>query len=134
MLKNSFNVLLIIVLLAVSLSMRPMTGLCEEQSNGGYRLGPEDLVKISILAGGIEQVIKEMVVSETGDINVPFVGKIPAAVNWKKKSLFPWSVIILWIPRSTFRLWNTTVWNFPSPALSKIQGSLNWILPLRSWI
>nr|WP_319393490.1 SLBB domain-containing protein [uncultured Desulfobacter sp.] len=79
MLKNSFNVLLIVVLLAVSLLMLSMTGLCEEQSNGGYRLGPEDLVKISILAGGIEQVVKEMVVSETGDLNVPFVGKIPAA-------------------------------------------------------
>ncbi|MCA1784634.1 MAG: SLBB domain-containing protein, partial [Desulfobacteraceae bacterium] len=38
-----------------------------------------DVVKISILAGGEEQVAKEMVVGDTGDVTVPFIGKLPAA-------------------------------------------------------
>ncbi len=37
------------------------------------------MVSISILAGGEEQVVKEMVVSDTGHINVPFIGKVEAA-------------------------------------------------------
>lgn len=79
MLKKNLKMLVIMAFLPLSLSMLPGTGLCEnERKKGGYRLGPEDLVKISILAGGVEQVAKEMVVSETGDLNVPFVGKIPA--------------------------------------------------------
>jgi polysaccharide biosynthesis/export protein len=45
----------------------------------GYRLGAGDVVSISILAGGEEQVAKEMVVGDNGDITVPFIGKIQAA-------------------------------------------------------
>ena len=37
------------------------------------------MVTISILAGGEEQVSKEMVVGTNGNINVPFIGKIKAA-------------------------------------------------------
>lgn len=45
----------------------------------GYRLGPGDVVKISILAGGEEQVSKGMVVGDNGGVTVPFIGKIQAA-------------------------------------------------------
>jgi polysaccharide biosynthesis/export protein len=48
------------------------------QEDTGYRLGAGDVVKISILAGGEEQVAKEMVVGDTGDVTVPFIGKLPA--------------------------------------------------------
>lgn len=79
MLKNNLKVLVIMAFLPLFLLMLPVTGLCkDENKGGGYRLGPEDVVKISILAGGVEQVEKEMVISETGDLNVPFVGKVPA--------------------------------------------------------
>ena len=44
-----------------------------------YRLGAGDVIQISILAGGQEQVAKEMVVGDTGDVTVPFIGKMPAA-------------------------------------------------------
>jgi polysaccharide export outer membrane protein len=44
-----------------------------------YRLGVGDVVKVSILAGGQEQVAKEMVVGDTGDVTVPFIGKLLAA-------------------------------------------------------
>ncbi|MBC2704273.1 polysaccharide biosynthesis/export family protein [Desulfobacula sp.] len=47
--------------------------------SSAYRLGPEDVVVISILAGGEEQVTKDMVVGANGHVNVPFIGKIKAA-------------------------------------------------------
>lgn len=43
-----------------------------------YRLGAEDVVSISILAGGEEQVSKNLVVGDNGEVNVPFIGKVPA--------------------------------------------------------
>jgi polysaccharide export outer membrane protein len=49
------------------------------QEETGYRLGAGDVVSISILAGGMEQVTKDMVVGEGGDVTVPFIGKIQAA-------------------------------------------------------
>jgi polysaccharide export outer membrane protein len=58
----------------------------------GYRLGAGDVVSISILAGGTEQVAKEMVVGDNGDITVPFIGKIQATgltVNELEKLIVP---------------------------------------------
>ena len=58
----------------------PGTSHCQTlDQNSGYRLGSEDVVAISILAGGVEQVAKDLVVGANGDINVPFIGKIKAA-------------------------------------------------------
>jgi len=55
-------------------------GFCTTTAKGSaYRLGSEDVVRISIRAGGEEQVEKEMVVGENGNINVPFIGKVKAA-------------------------------------------------------
>jgi polysaccharide export outer membrane protein len=62
------------------------------QEENGYRLGAGDVVSISILAGGVEQVAKEMVVGDNGDITVPFIGKIQAAgltVNDLEKKIVP---------------------------------------------
>ncbi|MCP3941560.1 MAG: polysaccharide export protein [Desulfobacteraceae bacterium] len=54
-------------------------GLCEITSkDAGYHLGPEDVLRISILAGGEKQVEAQMVVGGKGHINVPFIGKIKA--------------------------------------------------------
>lgn len=58
----------------------PGAGRCETMGkSSAYRLGPEDVVIISILAGGEEQVETEMVVGASGHINIPFIGKIKAA-------------------------------------------------------
>ncbi len=55
------------------------TGICKtEPTDAGYRIGKDDLLVISILAGGIKQVETQMVVGENGYVNVPFVGKIKA--------------------------------------------------------
>lgn len=54
-------------------------GFCEsEKEEATYRLGAEDVLVISILAGGEEQVRTEMVVGGNGHISVPFVGKVLA--------------------------------------------------------
>jgi polysaccharide biosynthesis/export protein len=56
------------------------TGWCETRNeNSAYRLGPEDVITLSILAGGEEQVAKDMAVGANGYINIPFIGKIKAA-------------------------------------------------------
>lgn len=49
-----------------------------EKEDASYRLGPEDVLTISILAGGEEQVKTEMVVGTNGNLNVPFIGKVRA--------------------------------------------------------
>jgi len=55
------------------------SGVCEiAPKDAGYRLGAEDVLTISILAGGEEQVETQMVVGGNGDVNVPFIGKIKA--------------------------------------------------------
>jgi polysaccharide biosynthesis/export protein len=62
----------------VWLTMAPLSETAASD-DAAYRLGSGDVVKISILAGGEEQVAKEMVVGDTGDVTVPFIGKLPAA-------------------------------------------------------
>jgi len=60
----------------------PAVGMGEDSSPAdsapSFRLGPDDVVKISIMAGGTEQKVNEMVVSNTGYVTVPFIGKIMA--------------------------------------------------------
>jgi polysaccharide biosynthesis/export protein len=63
-----------------------------DPDEAAYRLGAGDLVSISILAGGMEQVSKDMVVGDGGDITVPFIGKVQAAgmtVNELEKQITP---------------------------------------------
>jgi polysaccharide biosynthesis/export protein len=62
------------------------------QTDTGYRLGAGDVVKISILAGGQEQVSKEMVVGDNGHVTVPFIGKLQAGgltLNELEKQIVP---------------------------------------------
>lgn len=44
----------------------------------GYRLGAEDVVLVTVLAGGEVHISTELVVSGSGDINVPLVGAVRA--------------------------------------------------------
>lgn len=50
-------------------------GFCQPK---GYYLGPQDVLTISIHAGGVEQEKVEVTVSEQGRINVPFIGSVAA--------------------------------------------------------
>jgi polysaccharide biosynthesis/export protein len=57
----------------------PILAGTPQDNTGGYRLGPGDVLKMSILAGGEEQVSQNLVVGGEGGINVPFIGKLQGA-------------------------------------------------------
>ena len=69
---RSLNFLFLLVIFSAS------SLLAAGPEDAGYRLGSDDILIISILAGGEEQVKTEMVVGGNGSVNVPFIGKIKA--------------------------------------------------------
>lgn len=69
---------LLITFLFLILPASGMGDTAPAEQSSSYRLGPDDVVKISIMAGGVEQKSNEMVVDGTGHINVPFIGKAMA--------------------------------------------------------
>jgi len=70
---------LVFMVFLFALSVPGMGHSKTPEKSSAYRLGPEDVVMISILAGGEEQVATDMVVGANGNINIPFIGKIKAA-------------------------------------------------------
>lgn len=68
--------LVLMALLFLFPSLSPAQTASED---GAYRLGPGDVVTVSILAGGQEQVATKMVVGHNGYVTVPFIGKLQAA-------------------------------------------------------
>ncbi len=44
--------------------------------NSGYRVGPADVLSVTIFAGGEEQVAVDLTVSGRGTVNFPFVGAV----------------------------------------------------------
>lgn len=82
------------LLLPALLLLLPAAGLGSSPlpADTGYRLGAGDVIIISILAGGQEQVAKEMVVGDDGSVTVPFVGKVTAGgltVGELEKQILP---------------------------------------------
>jgi hypothetical protein len=60
------------------------------ESRFGYKIGPRDIIAVSIFAGGEEQVNVDLTVSEAGNVNFPFLGNIKAqglAVNELEKQV-----------------------------------------------
>lgn len=76
---NTVKPLSLLVLCAFFLSLAGSLSAQSLSKDEEYRLGVEDVVKISVLAGGEEQVSKDMVVGSDGDVTVPFIGKVKAA-------------------------------------------------------
>jgi len=48
------------------------------QEAPAYRIGPEDIITITIIAGGEEQTKADLVVSHGGNVNLPFIGRTKA--------------------------------------------------------
>jgi len=67
----------VITLLVISffLSVSQITALAQE---GAYIIGPNDVINITIFAGGEKQHDEEITVSSQGTINAPFIGTIKA--------------------------------------------------------
>lgn len=59
-----------------------LPGLALSESNTqetGYVLGSGDVLSLTIIAGGEEQAKADLVVSNAGEVNIPFIGKVKAA-------------------------------------------------------
>lgn len=48
-------------------------------SSSSYKIGPRDVINVSIYAGGEEQVNVDLTISDEGSVNFPFIGSLPAA-------------------------------------------------------
>ena len=48
-------------------------------AEAGYKIGPADILAVSVFAGGEQQVSVELTVSEQGYVNFPFIGTVKAA-------------------------------------------------------
>ena len=70
--KNKYR-LCIILPLGLFFLLVISSGICRAQ-NGGYHIGPRDILELAIHAGGELQNQVNLTVSEKGMINVPYVG------------------------------------------------------------
>ena len=63
------------------LLLQSTCGLCSNQSQGKfvYKVGPGDLITLTIIAGGVEQAKVDLVVSGQGEVTVPFIGNVKAS-------------------------------------------------------
>lgn len=58
----------------------PTNGRCQQSSDArSYTVGPGDIISLTIIAGGVEQAKADLVVSEQGEVTLPFIGNINAA-------------------------------------------------------
>ena len=50
------------------------TPAAAQQGKSVYKIGPGDIISLTIIAGGIKQIETDLVVSDRGELNVPFIG------------------------------------------------------------
>ena len=48
-------------------------------NRSGYKIGPGDIISLTIIAGGVQQAQVDLAVSEKGEVNVPFIGALTAS-------------------------------------------------------
>ena len=70
---NKFLIFVFIFLFPLSISIH--TSLAQGK---GYRIGPRDVIFITIYAGGEKQHQQDLIVSSEGILNVPFIGPVKA--------------------------------------------------------
>lgn len=74
--------LLFCLIFLLCLCPAPSPAAQQQTGNGArpvYRIGPGDIISLTILAGGMEQAKADLVVSDRGEISVPFIGSIKAS-------------------------------------------------------
>lgn len=81
-------------ILCLAIILAPLNTFAAEKSKKPvYKVGPGDIINLSIIAGGVEQANTDIVVSEQGEITVPFIGNINASgltlKNLEKKIFIP---------------------------------------------
>ena len=77
------RLLLLCLLFMLCLIPAPSPAAAQQQTGNGarpvYKIGPGDIITLNILAGGMEQARSDLVVSDRGEISVPFIGSIKAS-------------------------------------------------------
>lgn len=68
----------VICFLSICLITGMTGGICFAAGDG-YRLGPTDIISVSIFAGGESQVDVDLTISDQGFVNFPFIGSVKAA-------------------------------------------------------
>jgi len=86
--------LLISFLVCLMMTLIPLKGICETSPGRSvYKIGPGDIISLTVTAGGEKQAELDLVVSEQGEINIPFIGNMVAAgltlKNLEKKIYIP---------------------------------------------
>lgn len=57
----------------------PSNAFSQEKNGKSYKIGPGDIINLTIIAGGEKQTDVNLVVSEEGEITVPFIGNMKAS-------------------------------------------------------
>ncbi len=71
---------LFLLFIGLIVLMAPLNGICNQASDRfTYKVGPGDIISIIIIAGGVEQAKADLVVSEQGEVALPFIGNIKAS-------------------------------------------------------
>ncbi len=56
--------------------LRPQSAFSQPEA---YRIGPNDVISVSVFAGGEEQYSSDLTVTTRGTVNAPFIGELQAA-------------------------------------------------------
>ncbi|MCG8635966.1 MAG: polysaccharide biosynthesis/export family protein [Desulfobacterales bacterium] len=75
--KSSKTVVLYVLVLIFSGIWPPAHA--QNPENPGYRLGVNDVIKVTITASGVQEAEAELVVSSRGTVNIPLIGSVQAA-------------------------------------------------------
>ncbi|MCP3892696.1 MAG: polysaccharide export protein [Desulfobulbaceae bacterium] len=82
-----------ILLIVFCIHLVPTTVWGKQTLDTAYKVGPGDIIALTIIAGGVEQTKANLVVSEDGEITVPFIGNMKASgltfKNLEKKIYIP---------------------------------------------
>jgi polysaccharide export outer membrane protein len=75
-----FQKLKLKVFILLFVTLFPFQGIEQIQAQStAYRIGPRDVLTLTIYAGGEKQQVAQLTVSSKGMINIPFVGSVHAA-------------------------------------------------------
>lgn len=77
--QTTISKLFAFFLIYLIIPMVPIEHLCAQQPDRSYKIGPGDIIALTIIAGGIQQAKTELVVSGQGEVTIPFVGNVKAS-------------------------------------------------------
>jgi len=71
---------LFVSLICLIMLILPICGICDQSSDRFvYKVGSGDIITLTIIAGGVKQAKADLVVSEQGEVSLPFIGNVKAS-------------------------------------------------------